>query len=196
MKRASNYLVLFFILNFLRLNTVVAQNTHTIDTTPPFAIYFNNPISMTNKIRVKFEARFDKHSAFLVGMSNYYGIWRGYNTSMEFKHYGDIERDHYEKIKYLKGGWGVSMTDEFSSTPNVTKGTYMYMGGGIGQHYTLGKNKLFFIEFTEGVKFTKSRTGEIDLAGNGFKGLFYIMGPGAIFDFNINMGWHFGSSIL
>lgn len=190
--------LLFIVILFsICRNDVYAQDVISKQTTQPFSIYFNNPISMTNKIRVKFEARIDQHSAFLVGMSNYYGIWRGYNTSIEFKHYSDKKNDNYEKIRYLKGGWGVTLADEFSSNPNVTRGTYMYMGGGFGQHYTLGKKKSFFIEFTEGAKFTKARSGDIDVEpSTGLSGLFYILGPGAIFDFNINMGWHFGSSIL
>jgi hypothetical protein len=184
--------ILFFILQ----NDVYAQDSLSQKTYQPISIYFNNPLDMGNKIRVKIEARIDQHSAFLVGLSNYYGIWRGYNTSVEFKHYGDKKNNNLEKIRYLKGGWGVSLADEFSSNPNVTRGTYMYMGGGFGQHYTFGKTKSFFIEFTEGVKFTITTSGEVDLAGNGYRGLFYIAGPGAVFNFNINFGWHFGGESL
>lgn len=157
---------LLFIFIFFEGSAVYSQDTLKKNTTQPLSIYFNNPISMTNKIRVKFEARIDQHSAFLVSMTKYYGIWPGYNTSIEFKHYGDKKYNNYEKIMYLKWGWGASLTDGFSPTPNITRGKYMFMGGGLGQHYTLGKTRSFFIEFTEGVKFTRATSGEVDLAPN------------------------------
>lgn len=172
---------------------VFSQDSLLINTYYRNSIYFNSPISLINKYRLKYEVRYNQGNAYVVSLTNYHYLFRGYAFGLEYKHYS-YKSKRTKKLVYIKSAWGISHDDEYSDNKNTIVGSYMFLGAGIGQQVFLGKQKRFFLEFTEGLRSAITINGNNDL-GNPFGGSFYIFGPGAILDLNINMGWRFTNSL-
>lgn len=181
--------ILFAICILLYGLPVFSQDSLLSNTYCRNSIYFNSPISLINKYRLKYEVRYNQRNAYVASLTNYHYLFRGYAFGLEYKHYS-YEYKRTAKIFYIKSAWGISYDDENNDNKNTIVGTYMFLGAGIGQQVYLGKQKRIFLEFTEGLKLALSLSGNNDL-GNPYHGSFYIFGPGAILDLSINMGYKF-----
>jgi hypothetical protein len=84
-----------------------------------------------------------------------------------------------ELFLFVKAGAGESFTNG---------GTYALLGAGFGEQFHFGKH--FSLQVSEGLKYCPVLQGDVE-AGSGFGGLFYITGPGAVIDLNVNLGWTF-----
>ena len=148
----------------------------------PITIYINNPLGFSSEIRGKVEYRFSQKEAILGSFSKFHGMVPGFQTYLEYRKYFK-NGDRTEWLYYGKAGVGKSF-------PN--NGKFDLFGAGIGQNITFGDAKNFSIQFSEGLKYTYVVSGDVEAVNSsGFRGLFYVTGPGAILDLNINLGWRF-----
>lgn len=147
-----------------------------------FCLYINSPLGMVNRIRGEFEYRFNQKNSALLSFSRYYGFTPGIQSYLEYRRY------FYKGItttQFFYGRAGAGQTF-------VKGGTYALFGAGFGQQIGLGKSEAFTIQFSEGIKVCPVISGDVEAdAGSGFRGLFYLTGPGAVLALNINLGWRF-----
>lgn len=174
---------LIFTLSFILFaNAIFAQGTSPTKLDEPgFAIYLNSPIGLISKMRIKAEVRFDNNLSILGSYSSYHNIWAGNQSYLEMRRY---------KIKPLS-----KQTYQFAriGSGQTIGGNYFLAAFGWGTQRLIGKEKRFFIDYSRGFKICPKIYGE-DLEkgiGNGLKGAFYIFGPGAIYDLNLNIGYRF-----
>jgi hypothetical protein len=145
-------------------------------------IYIVSPLGMLTKQRVKIEFRGPTGNSWLIGLTVYYGINRGGQGYGEFRHYM-ITHGRQTSFWYTKAGGGISTT---------YNGIYLLAGGGIGQLWTFGKRKNLLFQLSEGLRACPPVYGDIEAErSSGFRGLFYLVGPGSVIDLNINIGVRF-----
>lgn len=147
---------------------------------PGFAIYLNGPTGFISKIRIKAEMRMANKTSIIGSYSDYH-LWVGNQSYLEFRKYKSkamgVQSYHYGKL-----GRGQS-----------NDGRYILAGFGWGTQRLIGREKRFFIDYSRGFKLCPRVNGgdlERDMDG-GFRGLFYLLGPGAIYDVNLNIGYRF-----
>ena len=163
-------------------STLFAQNySANYAGEPGFALYINSPIGLISKMRIKAEVRFDNNLSIMGSFSSYHNMWAGNQSYLEMRRY---------KIKPL-----AKQTYQFAriGSGQTIGGNYFLAAFGWGTQRFFGKDKRFFIDYSRGFKICPKIYGE-DLEegiGNGFKGLFYILGPAAIYDLNLNIGYRF-----
>ncbi|MCF8428563.1 MAG: hypothetical protein K9G64_00415 [Bacteroidia bacterium] len=148
---------------------------------PGFALYINSPIGLLSKMRIKAEMRFDNNLSIMGSFSSYHNMWAGNQSYLEMRRY---KTKRFAKHTYHFARIGSGQT---------IGGNYFLAAFGWGTQRYFGKDKRFFIDYSRGFKVCPKIYGE-DLEkgiGNGFKGLFYILGPGAIYDLNLNIGYRF-----
>ncbi|OYU97516.1 MAG: hypothetical protein CFE21_04275 [Bacteroidetes bacterium B1(2017)] len=142
------------------------------------ALYIGSPTGYFGKIRFKVEKSISPVHTLALTYTNYYGITPGNQAYLEFRKY-ELKKHQNYAFYYIKSGLGNS----------TGGGNYAFVGGGFGRQINFKKAPFFYIQFTQGIKLCKSFNGEVDTAENGFKGLFYLIGPGAIVDLNLNVGF-------
>lgn len=186
--KIKTIIILSFVLNLIAQNIYsqdkIFQNFYTRRN-----IYINSPISLLNKFRIKYEVRYSQQNSYLFSFTTYHYLFRGFNIGFEYKRYS-YKSDRFEKTLYLKSAYGITKDLDYYNKIKI-KGEYYYLGAGFGQQIYLGKRRKYFIEITEGARFAQTIFGENDL-GNPFTGSFYVFGPGAILDLNMNIGWRLG----
>jgi hypothetical protein len=158
----------------------------------PISVYINSPLGLLNKVRAKVEYRFKRDQSVLLSFAKYHGVVPGLQTYLEYrKYYRKVNKT--ELFFYGKAGIGKTMKPKYEiyKKSYVTSGEYGLFGAGVGQSFSFGKSENFSIQLSEGLKFLPVINGEVDSAENGFRGMFYVTGPGAIFDLSINLGWRF-----
>lgn len=157
---------------------------------PRFAVYFGNPLSLFSKARIKFEYRITAQHAIQLSTASYHGFCRGSQTGFEYRNYRlPAGSRRSENFLYAKVGFGKSdVTNYQDRNYSFGLGYYNYAGGGIGRHFTLGRERHFFLDLAAGAKLviTNRSVAAID---NGF--IFYTTGPGSILDLNMHFGWQF-----
>lgn len=173
---------LIFSLSFILIaNVIFAQVISPSKLEEPgFAIYLNGPTGFISKIRVKAEMRMANKTSIIGSYSDYH-LWVGNQSYLEFRKYKSkalgVQSYHYGKL-----GRGQS-----------NDGRYILAGFGWGTQRLIGKEKRFFIDYSRGFKLCpRINSGDLerDMDG-GFRGLFYLLGPGAIYDVNLNIGYRF-----
>jgi hypothetical protein len=157
---------------------------------PRFAVYFSNPISLLSKARIKFEYRVNRQHAIQFSATNYHGFCPGFQTGFEYRNYrvpGSAVRS--ENFLYAKAGMGNSDVSDYEYRTNrIALGYYNYVGGGVGRHFTLGRERHFFLDLAGGLKLILASRSAGDI-NNGF--IFYTTGPGSVIDLNLHFGWQF-----
>ena len=165
----------------LLTTSLFAQNNTTKEMgEPSFALYLNGPSGLISKLRIKAELRFDNNLSIMGAYSDYH-MWAGNQSYIEMRRY-KIKPFSTQKYLFARIGSGQTIG-----------GNYFLAAFGWGTQRFFGKDKRFFIDYSRGFKICPKIYGE-DLEegiGNGFKGLFYILGPGAIYDLNLNIGYRF-----
>ncbi len=142
-----------------------------------FTLYAGNPVGLINRLRVMGEIKVSDNKTLLASYTQFYGFVPGNQVSVEMRKY-NLLLNAKPRYYYVKAGGGQSYGG----------GNYVLVGYGIGHQWNLNSTGKFFVQMTEGIKICVPFNGEVDTAPNGFKGLFYLTGPGAIFDFNISIG--------
>jgi hypothetical protein len=171
-----------FVFLWVQTSNLKAQDlTKNARIANPLTFYVGNPIGYVTKFRIKGEVGLSSNYSLLGCYTRFYGIVSGEHYYLELRKYTDAA----QSFKYLKVGGGQS----FPESSYRTGGQYILVGAGVGQ--TIQLNKRFFIQFSEGIKacVPVPLDAELDTAGNGLRGLFYLTGPGAFIDLNINFGY-------
>lgn len=170
---------------FLIYNNASAKKTKIGDDkiTKRSPVSFDVNLGLLNKIRCKIEYRIKNNQAIQLSCSRHYGFVNpGAQTYLEYRQYTK-KKERIENYVYGKAGYGKSFT---------FGGNYAIFGAGFGQKINLGKKQAFFIQFSEGLKFCPTISGDVEgEPGSGFRGLFYILGPGAVIELNISFGYRF-----
>ena len=71
--------------------------------------------------------------------------------------------------------------------PLLSMGNLGFLDSALYKKINLDKKKRIFIQFTEGIKVCPIIKGDVETGETGFRGLFYLTGPGAVIDLNINI---------
>ena len=165
----------------LLTTSLFAQNNTTKEMgEPSFALYLNGPSGLISKLRIKAELRFDNNLSIMGAYSDYH-MWAGNQSYIEMRRY-KIKPFSTQKYLFARVGRGQTF-----------QGEYVLAAFGWGTQRYFGKDKRFFIDYSKGFKLCpQTNTGllETEMDG-GLEGLFYILGPGAIFDLNLNIGYRF-----
>ena len=162
---------------------------------PHFGIYFTSPLGLLSKGGVKLEYRVNQTNALLLGYTQYWGFFPGYQGNFEYRMYFPARKSKSENFIYAKAGVGFADYNFLSDyyQPNVfgdekntftAPGTYILGGGGIGRHISID---WFFIELNAGLKFAQV-VGPVHVYN---ERLFYLTGPASIVDFNLHFGVQF-----
>ena len=162
---------------------------------PHFAIYLTSPTGILSKGGIKAEYRLNLQHALLLGYTQYWGYFPGYQGNFEYRIYFETRKSNSENFIYAKAGLGyagyMSKTDYNQVTifgdnrsDDAAPGTYVLGGGGIGRHINFN---WFFIELNAGLKFAQV-IGQPHVYN---EHLFYLSGPGSIADFNFHFGIQF-----
>jgi hypothetical protein len=181
----NSFKLVFFLITFLVIKNTSAQDSITENLNSNF--YYPRSISINigvfNKIRGKFEYRFNQKNSLALSVSRHYGaINPGAQSFLEYRRFYK-ENGSEEYFAYAKIGAGKSFT---------FNGTYALFGLGVGQQVNLGKSNSFFLQISEGLKVCPSIHGDVEAEpGTGFRGLFYVIGPGAFIDINLSFGFRF-----
>jgi len=163
---------------------------------PRFAIYLTSPIGILSKGGLMAEYRLNQQNALLLGYSQYWGFFPGYQGTFEYRMYFPVRKSNSENFIYAKAGLGYAGYDisqpaytNISSlgdgrSNDAAPGTYVFGGGGIGRHINFD---WFFIELNAGLKFS-----QVTSAPHLYdERLFYLTGPGSYADFNFHFGVQF-----
>ncbi len=147
----------------------------------PVSIDINT--GLYSKLRLKMEYRLNNRDALQFSFSRHYGaVNPGTQIYLEYRYY-QLKKKHIEKYFYGKAGYGKAFT---------LGGNYAIAGAGIGQKVNLSAKEAFFFQFSQGFKICPTISGDIEAGpSSGFRGLFYIIGPGAVIDLNISFGFRF-----
>lgn len=177
----------FVILFSLLLLSTHADAQHIV---PRFAVYFSNPVSLLSKARIKFEYRITGQHALQFSAASYHGFCPGFQTGFEYRNYRlPAGSRRSENFLYAKVGFGNNDVTNYQDRNSILGlGYYNYAGGGIGRHFTLGREGHFFLDLAAGAKLVMASRG-ISSIDNGF--IFYTTGPGSIVDLNLHFGWQF-----
>ena len=162
---------------------------------PHFGIYFTSPLGLLSKGGVKLEYRVNQTNALLLGYTQYWGFFPGYQGNFEYRMYFPARKSKSENFIYAKGGMGFAdytaqtnykQVNDFGDEKkyDLAPGTYVLAGGGIGRHINID---WFFIELNAGLKFAQV----IGAPHVYNERLFYLTGPGSIVDFNFHFGVQF-----
>ncbi len=180
--RKIRIFILGFVLWVLPLLHAQAQDSLSLPYKPPIAsVYIGNPVGMINNIRFKGEVRISATKTLAATYARYYLMVPGEQMYLELRKYNKVKQKGKDFF-YTKAGKGNSNGG----------GNYVLVGYGIGQQFHLKSDPRFVLQITQGLKACIPIDGkELDTAPNGFKGLFYLTGPGAIFDFTIFLGYRF-----
>ncbi|MGZ5283644.1 MAG: hypothetical protein ACXWDO_07910 [Bacteroidia bacterium] len=148
----------------------------------PYSFYINNPIGLISKVRGKFEYRLNQNNSLLLSLCYFYQITPGVQSYIEYRNYFS-EKNNVELFGYGKLGAGKTF---------ASGGYYGLAGAGFGQQISVGKSRSFLIQFSQGLKYCPALKGDIEAEpSSGTRGLFYLIGPGAVVDLNLNFGWRF-----
>jgi len=169
---------------FLFFTTVIyaqeiSSNAYNYQSKSPFSLDFSTGIF--NKFRFRVEYRFRNNFSLSYSHANYYAANPGQQYFLEGKRYFN-HNPKSELFVYAKIGQGVSTS---------YNGRYGVFGVGFGQRVYPTKKQSFFFQFNQGIKMCPTFSGDIEAPSGGFRGLFYLVGPGSIVDLNINIGWRF-----
>lgn len=152
------------------------------------AIYFNNPLSLVSKFRIKVEYRLDVQKSVLVNYTLHWGIFPGYSAGAEYRSYWETLGMN-ENYIYGRGGLGnvgyrrvplINNQSDFAAP-----GNFFFGGAGVGRHWNM-KGHLV-LDASIGAKFTGVPTPE----GDYNELLFYMTGPGAALEANFIFGFQF-----
>ncbi len=175
MKKFS--LILFIYLPLLNF----AQNERKVDQVENFSRFnFQINTGLYIKIRGQVEFNLNPKNSITLSLSKHYGpLNPGAQAYVQYKRFYP-KSELFSNLFYGKIGYGKSFT---------YNGEFGIFGFGTGQKLNLGKKKIVFIQFTEGIKMCPIIRGDVESeVGSGFRGLFYLTGPGSVIDLNINFG--------
>lgn len=180
----KNKLILILIF-FSVFNFVSAQeSTETKNSSKSFinSVYINSPLGLFHGIRIMAEHNLSLDHSILLSLEQYYGVATpGIQTYLEYRKYNITDKT--ANFKYAKIGIGQT---------TVYNGVYALLGAGFGQQIRFGSSKQFSLQFKEGLKLCPAISGNIEAQNSSvLRGLFYITGPGAFVDLNINFGYKF-----
>ncbi|MES2704763.1 MAG: hypothetical protein V4649_19130 [Bacteroidota bacterium] len=151
-----------------------------------FAFYLSSPLGLLSKGRVKLEFYATRENSISASVCRYWGLFPGYQATLEYRHYFVPPHRHSENFIYAKGGYGdceALVGGIFFPTNEQGPGQFAIAGGGVGRHFNFGRRRAFFIDAAAGLKgaFVSQSAGQ----------LFYTLGPGSIVDLNFHFGWQF-----
>ena len=181
----NNLTLTLTLILFSVLSLVSAQETTEIKSSSKNLInslYINSPLGFINGIRIMAEHNIAPDHSIVLSLTKYYGVATpGIQSYLEYRKYSITDKT--ANFKYAKIGMGQT---------TVYNGKYVLIGVGFGQQIRFGSSKQFSLQFKEGLKICPAISGDIEAQNSsGFRGLFYIAGPGAFVDLNINCGYRF-----
>jgi hypothetical protein len=150
-------------------------------TNGPLSVDIN--LGLGTKLRSRIEYRFNRNNSVLFCHTQHYGqLYHGSQFYLAYNRFFNIAEKR-ENFFYLKAGYG-------RTYHNI--GAYVLIGGGLGERMYLGKKKHFFFQYSAGIKISPVISGEVEInSGTGFRGLYYIVGPGAVPELNLGFGYSF-----
>ena len=157
------------------------------------AIMITSPLSAASKQGGMLEIR-GGNSAFLIGLTNYSGVYKGKAYKLEYHNYfRNRISDNF--FWYLKVGGGQSTYNPtaFSLLDDKTNALqvpydYYFGGAGFGRRYTRGKHLCLTLSL--GLKYTALPEDMSDEQKDNYR-IFYATGPGSVIDANIRIGYQF-----
>jgi hypothetical protein len=175
-------LAIIFILLIINVSAQETKSqTNILTEKKSYFLSINQPIGLLSKFRIKFENRFITDNSILFTYTNYYLIYPGNQFYAELRKYNN--GSGIENFKQIKLGVGES--EKFANI-------YVFLGVAKGQKIYLSKSKKVSLDITEGLKLPLIVKGDPeDNAPKGLGGLFFITGPGSIFDINFNFSFQF-----
>lgn len=178
-----------FLSLFVFMSVWCCPETHAQYLPPTFAVHITSPWGFVDKSGVKFEYRIYSENALLLSYTDYYGLFPGFQTALEYRIYypakGVVENIIYTKIGTGFADYKTTSLYTVSSTDvNKAPGTYYFGGAGVGKHFNFSH---FFFELTAGLKFSYV----VKPPAQYNQQLFYSIGPGSIPDINLHFGYQF-----
>ncbi len=182
LNQANKTMILILLFFLVSSFNTEAQNVE-LKQKKSYRFYINQPLDLATKFRATVEQRFNQKYAMLINYTTFYGFYPGQHGYLELRRYSTNPKNS-EYFPYVKLGIGNTFT---------SVGFYGLFGLGVGNIFYLTKSHRYSFDIKYGLKYSPDVIGKHDICTSctGLGGLYYVTGPGAIIDINMNFGLRF-----